>query len=129
MNAFVIFIPRQFRIRHYYCQVCEEEGGAVVAVMNLRMEGPTAPCRNHRKKYWNSPLQILSKPGRKERICLRSVVKLQRIEDVLKMEAASNQLRERTITGFICGEEMNNFHYKFSKRLVAEKSTVNVLGR
>ena len=90
----------QVQDKHYYCLVCEEEG-AVVAVMNLRMEDQL-----HHAETIAEILEfsVADAYRSRERICLRSVVKLQRIGDVLKWKQLAINC-ERTLTDFICGKK------------------------
>ena len=125
-ERFCDIYTRQVQDKHYYCLVCEEEG-TVVAVMNLRMEDQL-----HHAETIAEILEFSVADAYRSRGVGKDMFAIgcQIAKDwgCTQMEAASNQLRTDAHR-FYLREEMNNFHYKFSKRLDGEKSTVNGLGR
>lgn len=110
---------------HYYCLVCEQDD-VVVSALNLRFE-----LQLHHTERIAEILEFAVAPtcrnkGIGKEMLARSC---QIAEDngCSQIEVDCNQLREDTHR-FYMREGMQNFHYKFSKRLLGDNIQQNRIG-
>lgn len=125
-EGFYAIFEEQTNDRHYYCLVCEHDD-AVIGVLNMRFEfqlhhtekiaeilefAVADTCRNKGvgKEMFTRSCQIAENNG------------------CSQIEVACNQLRKDTHRFYI-REKMNNFHFKFSKRLTDDDIRQNAIGR
>lgn len=125
-DAFAAIFRRQLENPGHAMIVCEE-GGAVMAVLHLRIEeqlhhaGPVAEIMEFVvKDGWRSR-------GRGAEI-LDYACRYAEKRGCGQIEVACNQLRRDTHR-FYQRQGMQNFHYKFSKGLGGVRFDENVLGR
>ncbi|WRS26205.1 GNAT family N-acetyltransferase [Oscillospiraceae bacterium MB08-C2-2] len=125
-DRFCSIYQDQISDHHYYCLVCEHED-AVVGALNMRFElqlhhteqiaeilefAVAAECRN--KGIGNE--------------MFAHSCRIARDNGCSQIEVACNQLRKDTHRFYI-REDMHNFHFKFSKRLIGDNIQQNALGR
>lgn len=126
LGAFSAIYRRQIADGRYCCLVCED-GGALLAVLNLRFEGQL-----HHAGRIAEVLEFVVDPACRSRgigkAMFAHACRLAQENGCGQIELATNQLR----TGahrFYQREGMNNFHFKFSKQLDGENPPENKIGR
>ena len=125
-DRFQEIFQRQLEDERYDCILCEENG-ETIGVINLRYEEQLhhsetiaeimefVIATGYRKAGRGKDMLAYASQHAKEKGCTQ-------------IEVACNQLRKDTHR-FYLREGMNNFHFKFSKRLIGPDSNENVLGR
>ena len=109
------------------CCIIREENGKVEAMLNLRFEEQLHHC----EKIAEIMEFVVDAGCRNHGVgkeVLAEVCRVAQEYGCSQIEVACNQLRKDTHR-FYERDGMHNFHYKFSKRLMGEDSTDNVLGR
>ena len=124
--AFEEMYRKQLERQDMYCLILEEDG-KVTAMLNLRFEEQLHHCEKIAEimefvvdaEHRNAGVgkEVLSEACR---VALKY--------GCAQIEVACNQLRKDTHR-FYEREGMHNFHYKFSRRLIGEDNSENVLGR
>lgn len=110
----------------YECLVCEAEG-AVIAVLNLRMEDQL-----HHTTKIAEILEFAVHPDWRSNGIGRKLLAFAchhaRQQGCTQIEVACNQLRHDTHR-FYLREGMQNYHFRFSKNLLDNTPRENALGR
>ena len=121
-DRFYTIYQDQLRDCHYYCLVCEQDS-AVIGVLNLRFE-----AQLHHTEYIAEILEFaVADTYRNKGIgkeMFSQSCQIAKINGCSQIEVACNQLRENT-HHFYMREGMNNFHFKFSKRLFEDSVQQN----
>lgn len=116
----------QLSNKHYYCLVGEKNDN-ILAVLNLRFEEQL-----HHSECIAEIMEFAVKSScRSQGIGKQMFEKATQIAEAYgcsQIEVACNQLRTDTHR-FYLREGMNNFHYKFSRRLTGDVYSENALGR
>ena len=116
----------QLTDEHYYCLVYEQED-SIIAVLNLRFEEQL----HHSDNIAEIMEFAVRESNRNQGIgkdMLREACRIAREHGCIQIEVACNQLRENTHR-FYLREGMHNFHYKFSRSLDGNDTSVNTLGK
>jgi len=125
-DRFYTIYQDQLRDCHYYCLVCEQDS-AVIGVLNLRFE-----AQLHHTEYIAEILEFaVADTYRNKGIgkeMFSQSCQIAKINGCSQIEVACNQLRENT-HHFYMREGMNNFHFKFSKRLFEDSVQQNSIGK
>jgi PhnO protein len=125
-NVFDLIYLEQLNNENMLCLV-SEDGGGVRAFINLRFE-----MQLHHCERICEIMEFVVKDGYRDRglgaAVLEAAFRAARENGCAQIEVACNQLREDAHRFYI-REGMNNFHYKFSKRLSGRDSGENRLGR
>ncbi len=110
---------------HYYCLVCEQER-AVIGVLNLRFEAQLHHTEQIAEILEFAVADTYRNKGIGKEMFTKSC-QIAKINGCSQIEVACNQLRENT-HHFYMREGMNNFHFKFSKRLCEDSAQQNSIG-
>ena len=116
----------QLTDEHYYCLVYEQED-SIIAVLNLRFEEQL----HHSDNIAEIMEFEVRESNRNQGIgkdMLREACRIAREHGCIQIEVACNQLRENTHR-FYLREGMHNFHFKFSRSLDGNDTSVNTLGK
>ena len=116
----------QLNNKNYYCLVCEHIG-KVIGILNLRFEEQLHHTERIAEIMELSVLSDFRNKGIGKEI-LSKGFEISRENGCSQIEVACNQLRKNTHRFYI-REGMHNFHFKFSKQLIGEDTSVNILGR
>ena len=125
-DRFSEIYEKQIDDRHYYCLVCEHED-KIIGMLNLRFEEQL-----HHSECIAEIMEFAINSAYRSRgigkEMLSTACQLAKEIGCTQIEVACNQLREHTHR-FYLREGMHNFHYKFSKSLVATDTLENAIGR
>ena len=111
---------------HYYCLVCEQDS-AVIGVLNLRFEAQLHHTEHIAEILEFAVADTYRNKGIGKEMFFKSC-QIAKINGCSQIEVACNQLREYT-HHFYMREGMNNFHFKFSKRLFEDSVQQNSIGK
>lgn len=125
-DKFCAIYRDQINDNRYYCLVCEHDG-AVIGALNMRFEFQLHHTEKIAEILEFAVAAIYRNKGIGKEMFVRSC---QIAEDngCSQIEVACNQLRKDTHRFYI-REDMNNFHFKFSKRLIGDDIKQNAIGR
>ncbi len=116
---------QQINESNYYCLVCEQDD-KVIGMLNLRFEEQL-----HHSERIAEILELAVSDAYRSRGIGKELLDLScqiaKDNDCSQIELACNQLR-KDAHRFYTREGMNNFHFKFSKRLLDFDSQQNILG-
>lgn len=125
-DRFSAIYQRQISNSHFYCLICECENN-VIGVLNLRFEEQL-----HHSEYIAEIMEFaVDSTYRNQGIGKEMFTKaceLAKDFGCTQVEVACNQLRVDTHR-FYLREGMHNFHFKFSKSLVAKDTVQNAIGK
>ena len=116
----------QLTNEHYYCLVYEQED-SIIAVLNLRFEEQL----HHSDNIAEIMEFAVRESNRNQGIgkaMLTQARQISKEHGCIQIEVACNQLRENTHR-FYLREGMHNFHFKFSRSLDGNDTSVNTLGK
>lgn len=125
-GGFSEIFNEQLSDNHYYCLICEIDD-RIVGVLNLRFENQL----HHAAKIAEIMEFVVDENYRNKEIgrkIFSRACDIAKENGCIQIEVACNQLRIDTHR-FYDREDMNNFHYKFSKPLEGETYVDNKLGR
>jgi len=111
---------------HYYCLVCEQDG-AVIGVLNIRFEAQLHHIEQIAEILEFAVADTYRNKGIGKEMFSQSC-QIAKNNGCSQIEVACNQLRENT-HHFYTREGMNNFHFKFSKRLFKDSTQQNSIGK
>ena len=116
----------QLTNEHYYCLVYEQED-SIIAVLNLRFEEQL----HHSDNIAEIMEFAVRESNRNQgigKVMLTQARQISKEHGCIQIEVACNQLRENTHR-FYLREGMHNFHFKFSRSLDGNDTSVNTLGK
>lgn len=116
----------QLSSRYFYCLVNDHDDH-VIAVLNLRFEEQL----HHTERIAEIMEFAVDAAFRNHGIgkaMLEEAFRIAKEQGCSQIEVACNQLREDT-QRFYLREGMHNFHYKFSKSLAGNDTSVNEIGK
>lgn len=125
-DKFSEIYEEQINNKNYYCLVCEDDND-IIGVLNLRFEKQL----HHSERIAEIMEFVIKSSSRKKGIgkeMLEKACEIAKNAGCVQIEAASNQLRTDTHR-FYLREDMNNFHFKFSKSLNGDSGKENKIGR
>ena len=117
---------KQLQREDLYCLIREEDG-KVTAMLNLRFEEQLHHCEKI-AEIMEFVVDAACRNAGVGKEVLWEACRVALEHGCAQVEVACNQLRKDTHR-FYEREGMHNFHYKFSKRLIGEDNSENVLGR
>ena len=115
----------QINNEHYYCLVCENDN-VVIGALNLRFEEQL----HHSERIAEITEFAVDEAYRKQGIgkeMFANACQLAKGFGCTQIEVACNLLRKDTHR-FYLREGMHNYHFKFSKSLVGNDATENMIG-
>ena len=116
----------QLADEHYYCLVYEQED-SIIAVLNLRFEEQL-----HHSDNIAEIMEFAVRGSNRNRgigkDMLAEACRISKEHGCIQIEVSCNQLREDTHR-FYLREGMHNFHFKFSRLLDGNDTSVNALGK
>jgi PhnO protein len=124
-DRFCAIYGEQISDSHYYCLVCEQDG-IVVGALNMRFEFQL----HHTERIAEILEFAVATTCRNKGIgkeMMNRICQIAGDNDCSQIEVACNQLRTDTHRFYI-REGMNNFHFKFSKRLLGDNIQHNTIG-
>ena len=116
----------QLNNKNYYC-IVGENNNEILAFLNLRFEEQLHHCECIGEIMEFAVHSSCRSQGIGKQM-FEMAAQIAETYGCSQMEVACNQLRTDTHR-FYLREGMNNFHYKFSKRLTGEVCSQNALGR
>ena len=116
----------QLRSKYYYCLV-NDDGGHVIAVLNMRFEEQLHHAENIAEIMEFAVEAVFRNQGIGKAM-LEKACRIAKARGCSQIEVACNQLREDTHR-FYAREGMHNFHHKFSKSLTENDTAINALGK
>ncbi len=125
-DKFRSIYQEQINSEHYYCLVCES-GDTVIGVLNLRFENQLHHCERIAEIMEFAVDSVYRRQGVGKGM-LEKACQLAADFDCTQIEVACNQLRTDTHR-FYLREGLHNFHFKFSKSLIAQDTEENAIGK
>ncbi len=125
-DRFYTIYQDQLNDCHYYCLVCEQNS-KVIGVLNLRFEAQLHHTEHIAEILEFAVADTYRNKGIGKEMFYQSC-QIAKINGCSQIEVACNKLRENTHF-FYLREGMNNFHFKFSKRLFEDGAQQNSIGK
>ncbi len=125
-DRFVEIFHKQLLRDRYYCLVCVMEE-KVIGILNLRFEEQLHHSATIAEIMEFSVLPNYRKQGIGKEMFVKAC-ELAKEFGCIQIEVACNQLRTDTHRFYI-REGMHNFHFKFSKSLIGNNTSENVIGK